>query len=57
MEETKEIIMKCQKCNGDGYTAEHDTSAGCHDEEGMCTGRCPIQVQCEECRGTGEIKE
>lgn len=47
--------MKCPACNGDGFTAEHNPNSinfktGEHD----CS-RCPIQVQCELCQGTGLV--
>ncbi len=48
--------IKCPKCDGYGYTVEHDPHSidretGWHD----CSF-CPIQVQCEECCATGEIE-
>lgn len=49
--------MKCPKCQGDGWTAEHATSAYSHDEDGNCLGDCPVQVQCEYCKGTGKVNE
>ena len=42
--------MKCGVCDGEGFTVEHDLKC-----DGSC-GSCPVQVQCETCRGTGEIK-
>ena len=45
--------MKCNICNGQGWTAEHSPYQGDHDEDGSCNGSCPIQVQCEYCQGTG----
>lgn len=47
--------MNCPKCNGNGYTAEHDLPSR-HGEDGECIS-CPIQVQCENCLGTGKIDE
>lgn len=38
-----------------GYIAEHDLPSR-HGEDGECIN-CPIQVQCEQCQGTGEIEE
>jgi len=43
-------MNKCEKCNGDGFTAEHDTPITHYD--GECHS-CPIQERCEECEGTG----
>ena len=43
--------MKCPKCSGDGYTAEHDLPSR-HGEYGECVS-CPVQVECERCYGTG----
>ena len=46
--------VKCNLCNGDGYTAEHNPNDP--HEDGCCSGSCPIQVECEKCQGTGYIK-
>ena len=46
--------MKCPKCFGEGWTAEHATGIYDHDGEGNCNGACPVQVQCEYCQGTGK---
>lgn len=43
----------CPKCAGQGWTAEHD-SPNRHGEDGECV-TCPVQVQCEDCAGTGKI--
>lgn len=50
--EGKQYYEKCGKCNGDGYTLEHDPHPH---ENGDCQGMCPIQVQCEKCEATGYI--
>ena len=42
--------MKCTKCDGDGFTAEHDPD---DPHEFGCSNNCPIQVQCEYCRAAG----
>lgn len=47
-----ELFVKCKDCNGDGYTAEHD-SLDPH-IDGNCLA-CPIQVQCEKCKATGFV--
>jgi hypothetical protein len=44
--------INCPKCNGDGYTSEHDPR--CNGTN--CLHLCPIQVQCEFCQATGKIK-
>lgn len=44
--------MKCKKCNGDGYTAEHDLPEN-HGPSGECNS-CPVQVQCDDCHATGQ---
>jgi hypothetical protein len=49
--------MKCEKCNGKGWTAEHSPFAHDHDEDGSCNGSCPVQVQCENCCGSGELQD
>jgi len=48
--------IKCSKCNGDGWTTEHDENArnrvtGEHD----CSYGRPIQVQCEHCQAQGFV--
>ena len=47
---------KCKICDGDGFTAEHDPTDTRpeHYEQGDCI-TCPVQVQCENCQGTGEL--
>ena len=50
---TKELFTKCDYCNGDGFTSEHDNHPHMG---GDCMGQCPIQVQCENCQGTGVIE-
>lgn len=43
----------CPNCGGHGWTAEH--VRGDHydcDQLG-----CPVQVPCEKCEGTGQVKE
>ena len=43
--------LKCSKCNGDGWTAEHNPDAfNPNTGEHECDERCPIQVQCEHCQ-------
>lgn len=49
-ETAKPLTMICPKCEGKGYTAEHNP--GC---EGDCEGQCPIQVQCEYCHCVGTV--
>lgn len=48
--------ITCPECDGDGWYPDHDPlsidSEGYHD----CS-RCPIQVQCEKCGGTGYISK
>lgn len=46
---------KCPKCGGCGYTAEHDIMQNHNPEDGSCL-TCPVQAQCSECGGTGEIE-
>ena len=45
------IEKTCPKCEGVGWYADHDPNCN-----GSCD-HCPVQVQCEECEGTGKIKE
>lgn len=52
VEKLKEL--KCPKCEGAGYTSEHDPMS--RDEYGLHDCRyCPVQVQCEYCMGTGRV--
>jgi hypothetical protein len=42
-------ISDCERCGGQGWTAEHDI---------YCNGDCyycPVQVQCEHCLATGKV--
>lgn len=39
---------KCDQCGGDGWYADHHPECF-----GRCRGKCPVQVQCVRCRGTG----
>jgi len=48
--------QSCKKCEGNGYTVEHDSASNHSPEDGSCI-TCPIQVQCEDCLGTGELKQ
>lgn len=45
-----EILEKCPDCNGDGFTAEHDSPD--NHPNGECAN-CPIQVHCERCHANG----
>lgn len=44
--------IKCKHCDGVGWYPGHDPSD--FHIDGICTS-CPIQVQCENCRGLGYI--
>jgi hypothetical protein len=50
----KAMGWECKECKDDGFTAEHD-SPNRHGEDGECVN-CPIQVQCESCRGGLDVK-
>ena len=45
---------ECKTCNGVGFSTEHNAPETHNPETGECIN-CPIQVQCEDCCGTGEI--
>ena len=49
--------MVCPDCNGNGWYSDHDRTdmRPEHYNDGDCQ-ICPVQVQCENCRGTGFIK-
>ena len=45
--------MKCDACDGQGWTAKHYPHC-----DGNCyEWGCPAQVQCEKCNGTGEVDD
>jgi len=44
-------MIECEVCEGHGYTAEH----GCNDDVRICVYRCPVQVECSCCLGTGFV--
>jgi hypothetical protein len=46
--------IKCPKCNGDGFTAEHDLPER-HGKDGECVN-CPIRVYCPDCNATGSTE-
>lgn len=41
---------RCSKCDGLGYTSEHDPE----DPHEYGCNNCPIQVECDDCRATGK---
>jgi len=45
-------LEKCNHCNGDGFTSEHDPQ---DPHESGCSGGCPIQVQCDNCQAKGFV--
>lgn len=46
----------CDVCNGQGWYADHDAKSAHNPYDGTCL-TCPVQVQCEKCKGTGFITE
>jgi len=46
-----DYYVKCNLCEGNGWTAEH----GCMGNESQCQVLCPIQVQCQPCNATGFV--
>lgn len=48
-------MEKCAACNGDGWYADHSDAHYTYPDDG-CVG-CPVQRQCENCDGTGQIRE
>lgn len=46
---------KCKECDGRGFFTEHNERETHSGEDGSCL-ECPIQVQCEDCKGEGTIK-
>ena len=50
--------MKCPKCNGDGWYIDHsDRHYATGNSESCDDAGCPVQRQCEDCKGTGELPE
>ncbi len=49
--------MKCSQCSGNGWYDDH-TPAHYDDPSDNDCGKhgCPIQVECENCEGTGYVK-
>jgi DnaJ-class molecular chaperone len=51
---TKEQVIECEHCDGDGYTVEMTLDG--YDQDG-CQEWWPVQVQCEPCKGNGTIEK
>ncbi len=51
----KELYTKCDLCNGDGYTSEHDVNNRDYETGEHDCLYCPVLVQCEKCQATGYI--
>lgn len=47
--ELRKRLKPCPECDGDGFTSEHNPN---DPHENGCSS-CPIQAQCERCRGEG----
>ena len=48
------VKIKCSKCGGDGWNIDHsDRHYSTGDTETCDSAGCPIQRQCEACRGQG----
>ena len=45
----------CPTCKGHGWDVGHNTPESHHPYDGSCLN-CPVQVQCDDCSGTGKIK-
>jgi hypothetical protein len=50
------LYVKCKKCDGFGYTSEHNDLSRNHETGEHDCSHCPIQVQCEECKANGYIE-
>ena len=46
-------MSECKNCGGQGFYQDH-APANEHREDGSCI-ECPVQVQCEICKGTGVV--
>ena len=51
---TDELYVKCNKCDGYGYYADHDPFEP--HINGDCNGSCPVKCQCEKCETKGFVK-
>jgi DnaJ-class molecular chaperone len=50
--------MKCSCCAGDGWYLDHSDAhhkAPASEAENCEKYGCPVQRQCEKCKGTGEV--
>jgi hypothetical protein len=47
--------IRCNFCRGAGWLLDHHKSCQEVDSK-MCRETCPIQIQCEYCKGLGEHK-
>lgn len=50
-----EKTHECPRCQGKGWTTEHNMAPDAHSGDGQCLGGCPVQVGCEQCSGTGKV--
>ncbi len=48
-------MLDCPYCLGYGFTSEHDIN--CDGNPNYCSNHCPVQVGCENCKGTGKIED
>ena len=45
---------KCLNCEGEGWIVDHSPAHYANQQDPDCYPYgCPVQVQCEECQGTG----
>lgn len=44
------LDQPCEKCSGQGYAIE------CCGRHRNCRGDCPVQVQCDQCGGSGRFE-
>lgn len=47
--------IKCENCQGDGWTLDHSLQHYEHPEKDCGSCGCPVQVPCEDCKGEGFI--
>lgn len=56
----EKVEVACGKCEGQGWYSGSEAGHDCGGTEESCQRNCPIevqiQVQCEECQGTGKYE-
>ena len=46
----------CERCQGMGFFADHSPSHYANSNSTCYEHGCPVQVECQECKGTGKAE-